>query len=196
VTSGAPPPPLRVATSPDWAPLALESPDRLLQDHAHCEKKAAATAISLIATYPERSELAQPLVRLAQEETQHFFRVLAELTRRGHALERDHGDPYAHALLELARAPREERLLDRILISAIIEARSCERFQLLGESDAEPRLARLYGDLFLAEARHHELFVKLAGRLFGPAIADARLDTLLDAEARIVKALPLRPAIH
>jgi tRNA 2-(methylsulfanyl)-N6-isopentenyladenosine37 hydroxylase len=188
--------PLRTATSPAWAPLALARPDRLLQDHAHCEKKAAATALSLIATYPERSELARPLVRVAQEETQHFFRVLAELTRRGVALERDHGDPYAHALLKLARASREARLLDRLLISALIEARSCERFQLLGETTTDERLSRLYRDLFLAEGRHHELFVTLAGRLFGATAAEGRLDALLDAEASIVQALPLRAAIH
>jgi tRNA-(ms[2]io[6]A)-hydroxylase len=168
----------------------------LLQDHAHCEKKAAATALSLIATYPERHELTRPLVRLAQEETQHFFRVLAELTQRGIPLERDHGDPYAHALLQLARPRREERLLDRLLVSAVIEARSCERFQLLGEASAEPRLARLYRDLFLAEARHHDLFLGLAGRLFGAAVVDERLDEILDAEARIVEGLPVRAAIH
>jgi tRNA-(ms[2]io[6]A)-hydroxylase len=190
------PQPLRIATSPAWAQLALARPDLLLQDHAHCEKKAAATALSIVATYPEHSELVRPLVRLAQEETQHFFRVLAELTRRGLVLERDHGDPYAHALLELARPARRERLLDRVLISAIIEARSCERFGLLGACAEESRLTRLYRDLFLAEARHHQLFVELAGSLFGAAVADERLDALLDAEAGIVGALPLRAAIH
>jgi len=187
---------LRTLTDPAWAALALASPDRLLQDHAHCEKKAAASALSLVATYPERVALAQPLVRLAQEEMQHFFRVLAELSRRGLPLERDAGDPYALALLQLARAAREERLLDRLLVSAIIEARSCERFQLLGEAATEERLARLYRDLFLAEARHQTLFVGLATETFGQAAVEGRLASLLDAEARILAALPLRAAIH
>ncbi len=187
---------LKTATDAAWAPLALSRPERLLRDHAHCEKKAAATALSLLAAYPERAALLVPLVRLAQEEMQHFFRVLAELSRRGLTLDRDGGDPYAAALLALARAPREERLLDRLLISAIIEARSCERFRLLGDAAEDPGLARLYRGLFAAEARHQVLFTDLAGTLFGPAPAENRLATLLDAEAAVLDRLPLRAAIH
>jgi tRNA-(ms[2]io[6]A)-hydroxylase len=187
---------LRTATDPAWASFALARPDRLLQDHAHCEKKAAATALSLVATYPERTELSLPLVRLAQEETQHFFRVLAEMSRRGLTLGRDGGDPYASALLALARTPREDRLLDRLLISAIIEARSCERFRLLADVAQDLGLARLYRGLVIAEERHHLLFQHLAGRFFGRPACDERLAQLLDSEASIVRKLPPRVAIH
>jgi tRNA-(ms[2]io[6]A)-hydroxylase len=187
---------LRTATDPAWASFALSRPDLLLQDHAHCEKKAAATALSLVATFPERSELCRPLVRLAQEETQHFFRVLAELSRRGLTLQRDGGDPYAGALMALARTPRGDRLLDRLLISCLIEARSGERFGLLAEAAEDAGLARLYRGLVSAEERHHLLFAQLAADTFSEAVVEARLDELLDAEAGIVQKLGLRAAIH
>jgi tRNA 2-(methylsulfanyl)-N6-isopentenyladenosine37 hydroxylase len=186
-------------TTEGWAPRALSDIPALLSDHAHCEKKAAATALSLLTTYPDQPALTQPLAHLAQEETRHFFSVLSEMTRRGVCLGRDPGDPYASGLLASAASEGSERLRDRLLIGALIEARSCERFGLLAaEAPAlgEERLGRLYRNLFEAEARHHSLFYGLAGELFGESEIGARWDELREIEAELCRALPHRAAIH
>jgi tRNA-(ms[2]io[6]A)-hydroxylase len=176
--------------------LALSDPGRLLQDHAHCEKKAAATALSMVSAVPDRTELVGPLTALAQEETRHFFRVLAEIERRGLALGRCPVDPYARELQLRVRGSGSTRLRDRMLVGCLIEARSCERFSLLASHCTDDRLKRLWGDLFEAEAEHHTLFLKLAGVLGGPEAARARLDELAEEEAAIVAGLPLRIGIH
>jgi tRNA-(ms[2]io[6]A)-hydroxylase len=186
---------LRSETDPRWTAVALSDLDRTLGDHAHCEKKAAASALKLVADHPDRPELVRSLARLAQEESQHFLAVLNELQRRGAPLPPDDGDPYAQALLRLVRGGTG-RLLDRLLVAALIEARSCERLGLLGEALPDPRLADLYRRLARSEAGHEQLFVDLAGAVAGAAPAGARLAELAEAEARIVAALPLLPRIH
>jgi tRNA-(ms[2]io[6]A)-hydroxylase len=187
---------LRRESDPAWIGVALSDVGRLLQDHAHCEKKAAATALSLVAAVPGRPELVRPLTELAQEETRHFFQVLAELERRSLALGRCSVDPYARALQLRVRGEGLGRLRDRLLVGSLIEARSCERFSLLARHCDDERLRRLWGGLFEVEAEHHTLFVKLAGNLGGPEAARARLDVLAEEEAAIVAGLPLRVAIH
>ncbi len=145
------------------------------------------------------SILAQPLARLAQEESSHFFKVLSEMTRRGLCLGRDPGDPYARALLAAAAPGGDQRLRDRLLISALIEGRSCERFGLLAAAApqaGEERLGRLYQSLFEAEARHHSLFFDLAVKLFGDASSRSRLAELQEVEAELCRVLPHRAAIH
>jgi tRNA-(ms[2]io[6]A)-hydroxylase len=186
---------LRSRTDPAWAGVALADLDRTLGDHAHCEKKAAATALSLIADHADRPDLVRALARLAQEEQQHFHAVLAELQRRGAALPPDRGDPYARELLRLVRSG-PERLLDRLLVGALIEARSCERLRLLGEALEEPRLRELYRRLAQAEAGHERLFSDLAAAAFGEERAGTRLAELAEAEAAIAAGLPLEPRIH
>ncbi len=186
---------LRSATDPRWAGVAAADLDRTLGDHAHCEKKAAASALKLVADHPDRPELVRSLARLAREELQHFMAVLVELGRRGAALPPDEGDPYAQALLRQVRSG-PGRLLDRLLAAALIEARSCERLALLGEALPDPRLAELYRRLAQAEAGHERLVVDLARRHCGEAEAEARLAELAEAEARIVAGLPLLPRIH
>jgi tRNA-(ms[2]io[6]A)-hydroxylase len=186
---------LRSSTDPRWAAVALSDLDRTLGDHAHCEKKAMASALKLVAEHPERPELVRGLARLAQEESQHFLAVLNELQRRGVALPPDEGDPYAQALLALVRGGTG-RLLDRLLVAALIEARSCERLRLLGEALSDPRLRELYLRLARSEAGHETLFVDLARRACGEREAEARLAELAAAEARIVADLPLLPRIH
>lgn len=186
---------LRSATDPRWAPVAVAGLDRTLADHAHCEKKAAASALKLVADHPEHPELVRALARLAQEELQHFLAVLAELARRGIALPSDDGDPYARALVRLVRGGGAAALMDRLLVSALIEARSCERLLLLAEALPDPRLRELYARFAQSEAGHERLFVDLARRHGGDA-ADARLAALAEAEARIVRELPILPRIH
>jgi tRNA-(ms[2]io[6]A)-hydroxylase len=150
----------------------------------------------MVSAVPERPELVRPLTGLAQEETHHFFQVLAELEHRGLGLGRCPRDPYAHALQLRVQGSGLERLRDRLLVGSLIEARSCERFSLLAHHCADDRLRRLWGGLFEAEAEHHTLFLKLAGTLGGAEAARARFETLADEEAEIVAALPLRVAIH
>jgi tRNA-(ms[2]io[6]A)-hydroxylase len=182
------------STDPRWVAVALSDLDRTLGDHAHCEKKASATAMKLVADHPREPDLVRSLARLAQEEAQHFLAVLNELARRGVHLPPDGGDPYAQALLALVRTG-PLRLVDRLLTCALIEARSCERLALLGERLPPGRLRDLYRRLAVAEAGHERLFVDLAVRR-GDAAARARLAALAEAEADIVAGLPLAPRIH
>jgi len=186
---------LRSATDPRWVEVALADLDATLADHAHCEKKAAATAIKLVADHPDRPALVRRLAKLAQEELQHFHAVLNEVQRRGRALGSDGGDPYAQGLLRLVRGGRE-RLLDQLLVGALIEARSCERMRLLGERLPEERLRELYRRLAQSEAGHETLFVDLAVEEGGQEPARSRLAELAGAEAELVASLPLLPRIH
>jgi len=186
---------LSSATDRRWAAVAVADLDRTLSDHVHCEKKAAASALKLVADHPDRPDLVRSLARLAQEEQHHFLAVLAELQRRGAPLLPDEGDPYAQALLRLVRGGAA-RLVDRLLVAALIEARSCERLAILAGALPEPRLRELYERLARSEAGHEQLFVDLARRHGGEAEAGARLTALAEAEARIVAGLPLAPRIH
>ena len=180
-------------TPPGWVLQAVERFDEVLIDHAHCEKKAAAHALSMLAAFPQVPGLARAMARLAREEAGHLGQVLALLDKRGLSLGRDTGDPYAQALQKEVRQPARERLLDRLLISALIELRSQERLSLLSGALPEPELQRFYARLAAAEQGHGELFLKLARKSEGFA---ARLEELLQVEAKLVRDLPLRPAIH
>lgn len=186
---------LRAATDPRWAAVAVAGLDRTLADHAHCEKKAAASALKLVADHPGRPDLVRALAKLAQEELQHFLAVLAEMGRRNVPLPPDDGDPYARALVRLVRGG-DAALVDRLLVSALIEARSRERLLLLADALPDPRLRDLYARLAQSEAGHERLFVDLARRHGGEAAAEGRLEALAEAEARIVRDLPILPRIH
>ena len=189
---------LRSASDPRWAAVAADALGATLADHAHCEKKAAASAIALINDYPDDARLVHALGRLAEEEIGHFREVHAELVERGAALPRDRGDPYVKKLLAQQRQPVPERKLDRLLVCALIEARSCERFQLLGAELAargETELATRFRRLESSEAGHAALFIKLARDEFGTD-ADTRLEELAELEAGIVAELPLVARIH
>ncbi len=188
---------LAARTDPRWLPLALERFDEVLRDHAHCEKKAAAQALSLLAAWPGHAVLVQRMARLAQEELQHFRQVYDRLLARGLTLGRDHGDPYARALRAEVRHRHERtRLTDLLLVGALIEARSHERLALLAGGLAEPELRRFYEALATAEAGHARLFVGLAEEYEEPAAVAARLGELTAREAEIVAGLPLAPRIH
>ena len=173
-------------TDPDWLPRAEACLDEVLLDHAHCEKKAAGAAIKLLFAYPYHRFLQEPLAELAREELEHFQRVLALLDARGVKYATIRPSPYGMALHALVRRDEPGRLLDLLCLSALIEARSCERFGLLAEGLADTAAARLYADLLASEARHHGLYAGLAAELVGRAAADARLAELARAEAEIV----------
>ncbi|MDF1564834.1 MAG: tRNA-(ms[2]io[6]A)-hydroxylase [Deltaproteobacteria bacterium] len=188
--------PLRWATPREWTEIAGRDMAAVLQDHAHLEKKAAASAMSLVSAYPEHDQLVRRCVRLAREELQHFQQVHALLLARGLPLGKDGGDPYARALLEEVRHPRDQRLLDRLLVFSLIEARSGERLALLGETLEDEELRAFYAGLAKVEAGHFRLFVELAESLFEPARVAERLEVLAAREAEIAAALPLRPRLH
>ncbi|UJR83103.1 tRNA-(ms[2]io[6]A)-hydroxylase [Sandaracinus amylolyticus] len=190
---------LLAPTDREWL-LAVEGDlDRLLSDHAHCELKAAHSALSLVGRHGgEMPEMVAPLVALAHEETEHFREVEEKLRARGRTLGMPATDGYVVALRKVAREDADEvpALLDRLLISALIEARSCERFKLLAEGLGDGTLRLFYRDLMASEATHYRLFARLAEQRFGESDARARLRTLAEREARLATSLPLGPTVH
>ena len=186
---------LLLATPRAWVVQAVERFDEVLIDHAHCEKKAAAHALSMLAAFPQAPGLARAMARLAREEAGHLGQVLSLMEKRGLSLGRDPGDPYAQGLQQEVRQPARERLLDRLLISALIEARSEERLRLLGGALPDADLRAFYTRLAEAEEGHGELFLRLARRSGGVEF-QPRLDQLLAKEASLIRDLPLRPTIH
>jgi len=187
---------LRTRTDARWLPLALSRLDEVLVDHAHCEKKAAANALSLLQAYPEVNGLAEQMAELAREESSHLARVLGVLKARGLTLGRDAGDPYAQKLQRLIRTSPATRQLDRLLVAAVIEARSCERLALLAEGLGKTPLGGMYRDLAQSEEGHQRLFFRLAAKCSGEELASARLSQLVDHERRILAEVGLRAAIH
>lgn len=196
--SGEGPVILHAATDPRWLPLALERFDEVLVDHAHCEKKAAANALSLLQVYPDLPGLPAQMARLAREESAHLAKVLELMDARGLTLTKDSGDPYAQGLQKLVRTSSAERRVDRLLVAAVIEARSCERLSLLAEGLTDPALARFYGELAQSEDGHQSLFYRLAVTANGGSEAPVRerLEWMLEREAQVLQDVGLRAAIH
>ena len=174
--------------------------DGLLADHAHCEIKAAQSALSLVARFgAEDADLVAPLVALAHEETEHFEAVHARIRARGGVMSHPGSDEYVAALRRAAGADREDGqdpLLDRLLVSALVEARSCERFKLLSERLGDASLRAFYRDLMTSEAKHYRLFSGMAERRFGEEAARGRLEALARHEAAVAHRLPLGPTVH
>jgi tRNA 2-(methylsulfanyl)-N6-isopentenyladenosine37 hydroxylase len=184
------------ATDPRWIAIALADLDAVLCDHLHCERKAAQSALSMVRAYPDRAELVAAVARLAHEETSHVVQVSQLLARRGVEPRFDLGDDYVRLLRTGARRQDPGRLIDHLLVFALIEARSAERLALLGEAIADPETALLYRGLASAELRHRDTFVRLALDAGPPAEVAARLRELAARESEIVASLPLRPRIH
>ncbi|MFL5319754.1 MAG: tRNA-(ms[2]io[6]A)-hydroxylase [Myxococcaceae bacterium] len=194
--SGAGPVILKRPTSDEWIQLAVERFSDVLIDHAHCEKKAAANALSMMQAYPEIDGLPAQMARMAREESGHLARVLKMMEERGLRLTKDGGDPYAQSLQKLVRKTNPERRLDRLLIAAVIEARSCERLALLAEHLPEDELRSFYGELAQSEDGHQSLFFRLAAEAHGEDVAKERLEELLEFEAELIENLPVRAAVH
>ncbi|MCZ7683745.1 MAG: tRNA-(ms[2]io[6]A)-hydroxylase [Sandaracinaceae bacterium] len=190
---------LLVPTDPSWLDAARGQLDRLLSDHAHCELKAAHSALSLVGRFGgEAPEIVAPLLALAKEETGHFDQVHRRIEDRGGTLAIPASDGYVVALRRAAREDHQAHpvLLDRLLICALIEGRSCERFALLADGLDSAELRGFYGGLMESEARHYRLFCRLAEDRFGFEAARARLSTLAAREAEVVHHLPLGPTVH
>ncbi len=187
---------LRVPTVPAWTRVVLADLDAFLIDHAACERKASATAMSFVVRYPDRPALIEPMIALAREELEHFHQVYKLLAARDLRLGPDRKDPYIAALMRELRVGRDPRLLDRLVLGGIVEARGCERFGLIAAALPEGALKRFYTDITRSEARHQGLFLRLARQLFDAETVRARVDELLTREAEIVAGLPLHPALH
>lgn len=187
---------LRTSTPPAWLAAVVANVDTFLVDHAACERKASATGMAFVVRYPDRPALLEPMIELAREELEHFHRVYELIAARGLQLAPDTPDPYVSALHRWVRTGRDTRLLDRLVLGGVVEARGCERFGLLAEGLPDPDLRSFYADLTRSEARHAGLFVRLAREHFPPDEVRTRLDDLLELEARVIADLEIRPALH
>ncbi|MCB9685435.1 MAG: tRNA-(ms[2]io[6]A)-hydroxylase [Alphaproteobacteria bacterium] len=189
---------LRLAseTEPGWVRgVSAHLPDLVL-DHAHCEKKAASTAINLIFRYQHDVALMPVLSELAREELSHFELVLALMERRGWRFGPQEPSAYAKRLHAAVRSAEPHRLIDTLLVCSLIEARSCERMRLLSEELDDPELAAFHRDLLASEARHHATFVDLAIERAGREPVLARLAELAEHEAAVLRELPREPRMH
>lgn len=187
---------LRFNTQPAWTKAVLDDFDTFLIDHAAAEKKASGMAIAMLSHYPDKPEIVSAMIDLSLEEMTHFREVVKILHQRGLRLAADSKDPYVNALRQHSRAGKEVYLLDRLLIGSIVEARGCERFGLIAEALPAGDLKKFYRAITESEARHEDLFVKLAQLYFPQREIEQRLDQLLDLEADIVARLPIVAALH
>jgi tRNA-(ms[2]io[6]A)-hydroxylase len=189
---------LKLATDPRWVDLVESNIDEILTDHAWCEQKAASNAISLVVSYPEHSEMVTALLLLAQEELGHFNQVHAQILKRGKVLGKERKDPYVNELYQFMRKgySREIALIDRLLFSALIEARSCERFRVLSENISEKELASFYRELMVSEAGHYTVFLSFARKYAGNQDVEARWKQWLEFEAGVIAGYGTRETIH
>ncbi len=188
---------VKVASTEAWLAAVLSDFNTFLQDHADCERKASAMAMSFVAKYPDRVEIIPELIETAIEELEHFQRVYQILEERGVRLQHSIGeDPYAKALVRQCHSGRRERFLDRLLIASVMETRGAERFRLIAEAQQDPALLRFYKELWTSEAKHGHIFVKMALEYFDHDEVYPRLDWWLDREAEVIRDLSIRPALH
>ena len=179
---------LQLPTDRRWADLVKNDLPELLTDHAWCEQKAASNAISMIVRYPELDRLVKGLTQIAQEELEHFRQVVEKIHARGWKLGPERKDNYVNELMQFVRkdGSKEERLVDRLLFSAMIEARSCERFKLLTEEVADPELREFYRELMISEAGHYTTFLGFAREFGGRTDVDRRWSEFLAFEAELI----------
>lgn len=185
---------LELPTDPRWVNIAEKNIEDILVDHAYCEQKAASSCISLIVLYPEREELVEMLTPVVAEEWGHFERVLEELKKRGFSLGRQRKDEYVNQLGKIIKkgGSREDQLVEKLLINALIEARSCERFRLLWKNIGDKELSKFYYELMVSEANHYKNFIKLAKQYLPVEKVENRWQEILTAEAEIMKNLEPR----
>jgi tRNA-(ms[2]io[6]A)-hydroxylase len=189
---------LKLETDPRWVNIVEENINEILTDHAFCEQKAASYAISLIVKYPENSELVQKMTALAQEEMEHFQRVHNLILERNEVLGWERKDPYVQDLMKYVKkgGNYEMVLAERLLIAAMIEARSCERFRVLSENLKDEKLADFYRELMASEARHYTMFLKLAKKYCTSIDIDKKWQELLTFEAEIMRNYGKTEMIH
>jgi tRNA-(ms[2]io[6]A)-hydroxylase len=186
---------LELPTDPRWVNIAEKNIEEILIDHAYCEQKAASSCISLIVTYPEKEKLVAELTPVVAEEWSHFERVLEQLSKRGYHLGFPRKDEYVDQLQKIIKkgGSRDQQLVERLLINALIEARSCERFRLLWKGIADEELSKFYYELMVSEAGHFKNFLSLAKTFMEEEIVESRWREILNQEAEIMKSLEARP---
>tara|TARA_Y100000385_G_scaffold168179_1_gene174167 strand:+ start:2140 stop:2721 length:582 start_codon:yes stop_codon:yes gene_type:complete len=189
---------LKLPSDPRWVNIAEKNLQEILSDHAFCEQKAASTAISLIVNFPEYTALVKEMIALVEEEMSHFKMVHDLILERGFTLGRDRKDIYVSKLLHFfpKGGSRTTQLIHRLLLAALIEARSCERFRLLSEHLKDKKLAKFYRKLMISEANHYTSFLGFAREYGNRNEVDEKWSSLLDYEAEIMKSLSTSERIH
>ena len=189
---------LKLPTDPRWVNIVEKNIEDILTDHAYCEQKAASTAISLIVSFPEYTELVQEMIDLVEEEMSHFKMVHDRILENGWTLGRDRKDDYVIALLKFfpKGGSRTTQLVHRLLYAALIEARSCERFRLLSEALEDKKLAKFYRKLMISEAGHYTMFLNFARKYGDRKEVDEKWEALLNFESEIMKNLENKETIH
>jgi len=189
---------LKLPTDPRWIDIAEKNIEEILTDHAFCEQKATSTAISLIVSFPEYSDLVEAMIALVKEEIAHFKMVHDRILARGWKLGRDRKDEYVAKLLTFfpKGGSRTTQLVHRLLYAALIEARSCERFKLLSENISDQELASFYKNLMVSEANHYTMFLGFARQYGDRTEVDEKWQALLDFEAEIMKDLGTKETMH
>lgn len=185
---------LKLPTDPRWVNMAEKTLEEILTDHAYCEQKAATSCISLIQSYPDKIDMVEALAPIVTEEWGHFRLVLAELKKRGLELGRQRKDEYVNALIQFEQkgGSRDDRLIERLLICALIEARSCERFRLLSLHLEDDKLKEFYHGFMISEAGHYRLFIDLANSYGDPVRIKSRWQEYLNYEAQIMESMSPR----
>lgn len=186
-----------VESKPEWVEAVMNDFDTFLQDHADCERKASAAAMSLVAKYPDRKEIIPELIETAIEELEHFQQVVELMQRRNvpllHSIPED---PYIKGLMKRMHSGIEERFLDRLLIGSVFETRGAERFRLIEEALEDPELKRFYKMLWTSEAKHGHIYVKMALNYFPEEKVYDRLHWWMEKEGEVINGLEIRPALH
>ncbi|MBL4662971.1 MAG: tRNA-(ms[2]io[6]A)-hydroxylase [Flavobacteriaceae bacterium] len=189
---------LKLPTDPRWVNIVEKNVEEILTDHAYCEQKAASTAISLIVSFPEYTELVSEMVALAQEEMSHFKMVHDKIIERGWIMGRDRKDDYVISILKFfpKGGSRTDQLIHRLLYAALIEARSCERFRLLSEQLEDKKLGKFYKKLMVSEAGHYTMFLSFAREYGDRKEVDKKWQALLTYEAEVMLGLSTSGSIH
>ena len=188
---------LRLLTDPRWANIAEGNLEEILTDHAWCEQKATTNAITIITMCPEYPEIVTELLKIAQEELEHFQRVHEIIKKRGYEFGRERKDDYVGQLFKfIVQGTRKEYIIDRMLFAAMIEARSCERFRVLTENIKDEELKTFYKDLMISEAGHYTTFIGFARQLGDVEKVNQRWEEWLDYEAEIIKSYGKKETIH
>jgi tRNA-(ms[2]io[6]A)-hydroxylase len=184
------------STPSEWTETALSDFDHFLVDHANCERKASALAMSFVVRYPDKLKIIPDLIDLAKEELEHFAETYQLMRARGLELAKDEQDPYVNELLKHARTGLHQRFIDRMLISSIVESRGAERFGLVAAAHPEAEIRSFYDRLYKAELKHAHVFVKMLLEYVDEDTVYSRLHELNETEAEIVERLPWRAALH
>lgn len=188
---------IAVPSRPEWVAAVMADFDAFLQDHADCERKASAMALSFVAKYPDRIEIIPELIEIGIEELEHFQSVYKLMESRGIQLAHQiKEDPYVSALLKRCHSDPLRRFLDRLLIASVVETRGAERFRLVSEAQTDPEMHRFYKILWASEAKHGHVFVKMALNYFDEKTVYDRLRWWTDQEGEVIDGLEIRAALH